>query len=145
MGMDLISAVLVADADDNRKAQLDWDAGFKYIESATADDLSWVDIDGMNYCMVETEDDNDEVLTEESLQNLRDTYKYALTDVRDTIEGWGRSLNVYTMFGKNFYFFACESWGDVDELIDNASIIQFSDGLMKAIGFYTDFAVEVAA
>ena len=139
MGMDLISAVLVADADENRKAQLDWDAGFKYIESASADDLSWVDMDGMMYCPIETEDDNDEVPTEESIQNLRDVYKYALTDVRDTIEGWGRSLNVYTMFGKNFYFLACESWGDVDEVIDSASIVQFSNGLMETVGFYTNF------
>jgi len=137
--------VLVADADDSRKGKLDWDAGFKFIETATADDLSWQDMDNMMYCEIETDEETGEIPTEDSVQELRDAYRFALTDIRDTIEGWGRRLNVFTMFGKNFYFFGCESWGDVDEIIDHASIIQFSDGLMKSIGFYTDFAVEVAA
>lgn len=138
IGADLISAVLVADAPD-REANLDWEAGFKYIETATADDLAWQDMDNMGYCDVEVDEATGEVPTEDGLAELRSTFKYALEDIQGTIEGWSRILNVYDLFGKKFYFIAETSWGDCGSEIENASILMFSDGLMKAVGFATDF------
>jgi hypothetical protein len=146
MGMDLISVVMVADltTDETGKntVSLDWDAGLKFIETAPLDSLGWADLENMGYVNPEFDGEDTEIenLTENDVDDIRSTVQFALTDVRDTIEGWGRRMNSFDMFGKRFYFFACESYGDVDEIIDNASIIQFSDGLMKAIGFITDFS-----
>ena len=138
MGADLISTVLVAEAPD-RKANLDWDAGLKFIETATPDELNWREMDNMVYCEVEVDDETGEIPTEDGIAELRDTFRFALEDIRETIEGWSRVINVYDMFGKKFYFIGETSWGDCGSEITNASILTFSDKLMQTIGFITDF------
>ncbi len=132
MGMDLITSMLVTEAG----SEPDWDAGIMAIETLTEDDvdLSWLE----NFGLVEFDDDDNVDMSE-----VRNGIKGALEDVRYHIEVHSRNLNVWELWGHKMFVFGCESWGDVDEVIDSIGIIDVCPKVMEAVGFVTDFTGKV--
>jgi hypothetical protein len=122
MGMDLVTAVLYHPKDTN----LNFDAGRQACENLSIEDID-------NY--IENWVWDASPSADDFAKQAGERIKEAVDGVEAAITELHRNINMFTILGHTIIIAGCESWGDVDEIIDEFSILGCSDKVMKAIGF----------
>lgn len=133
MGADLITIMLVA----KTGKLLDWQAAYKEIDNATAEDIPEYlqDLWGWDNDLSEPED----------LEQLKDMIRGCFKYVEDALAGDYRNINYYSNILGGYDLIVCGdmSWGDTPNGYDEfATVIEFRKGA-RAAGFIDIYTGEL--
>lgn len=130
MGADLITATLYHPSD----VTLDWDAGRAAIATLEVGDVDNYLENFMQHPVSEGDvtEAQEEAAYVEAAKNLLST---VVDDVQHNVEGYSRSINMFTALGHRFIVTGDMSWGDTPELVDRFTILALTPKVMRAVGF----------